>query len=52
MKALKETYATCCQTTARIDVIINKIKQNTNKQTNTDENENENETVLIKEINP
>jgi len=30
LKALKETYATCCQTTARIDVIINKI-QNSRK---------------------
>lgn len=25
LKSLKETYATCCQTTARIDVLINKI---------------------------
>uniref|UniRef100_A0AB39JD21 Uncharacterized protein n=1 Tax=Florenciella sp. virus SA2 TaxID=3240092 RepID=A0AB39JD21_9VIRU len=28
LKSLKETYATCCQTTARIDVIINKILLN------------------------
>ena len=26
LRSLKETYATCCQTSARIDVIINKIK--------------------------
>ena len=26
LKALKQTYATCCQTTARVDVIINKIQ--------------------------
>ena len=29
LKSLKETYATCCQTTARIEVIINKILLNT-----------------------
>ena len=52
LKALKETYATCCQTTARIDVIINKIKQNTNKQTNTDENENEMKLYLLKKLIP
>jgi len=28
LRSLKETYATCCQTSARIDVIINKIKSN------------------------
>ena len=28
--SLKETYATCYQTVARIDVIINKIEQATN----------------------
>ena len=27
LKSLKETYATCCQTTARIDVIISKIRR-------------------------
>lgn len=32
LKALKETYATCCQTTARIDVIINKVQNSTNKE--------------------
>lgn len=26
LRSLKETYATCCQTSARIDVIINKIR--------------------------
>ena len=26
LRSLKETYATCCQTSARIDVILNKIK--------------------------
>ena len=30
LKALKETYATCSQTTARIDVLINKISTNVN----------------------
>ena len=47
LKALKETYATCCQTTARIDVIINKI-QNTMGDKN--ETINNNETILIKEL--
>ena len=32
LKALKETYATCCQTTARIDVIISKINNSTSKE--------------------
>ena len=32
LKALKETYATCCQTTARIDVIINKVQNSINKE--------------------
>lgn len=32
LKALKETYATCCQTTARIDVIINKIQTSVTKE--------------------
>lgn len=36
LKALKETYATCCQTTARIDVIINKIQNSINKEDNED----------------
>lgn len=36
LKALKETYATCCQTTARIDVIINKIQNSVNKEDNED----------------
>tara|TARA_A100001011_G_scaffold400696_1_gene517681 strand:+ start:860 stop:1306 length:447 start_codon:yes stop_codon:yes gene_type:complete len=31
LRALKETYATCCQTTARIDVIIGKIQNSINK---------------------
>lgn len=32
IKSLKETYATCCQTTARIDVILNKIKLSINPE--------------------
>jgi|TARA_B110000114_G_C14945560_1_gene338180 hypothetical protein len=32
LKSLKETYATCCQTTARIGVIISKIQKSTNKE--------------------
>lgn len=43
LKALKETYATCCQTTARIDVIINKIQNSTNK-------ENDDNKQLIQEL--
>ena len=42
LKALKETYAVCCQTTARIDVIIGKIKTSMNKEEeNKDEDEDE-----------
>lgn len=41
LKALKETYATCCQTTARIDVIISKIQNSTNKKNNDNELTNE-----------
>ena len=37
LKALKETYATCCQTTARIDVIISKIQNSTNPDIQKDE---------------
>ena len=44
LKALKETYATCCQTTARIDVIINKVQNSINKE----EVEGK---ILIQEIN-
>lgn len=43
LKALKETYATCCQTTARIDVIISKIQNSTNK-------ENEHNKQIIQEV--
>lgn len=32
LKSLKETYATCCQTTARIDVIIGKIQNSIDKE--------------------
>lgn len=46
LKALKETYATCCQTTARIDVIINKVQNSMSNQTEPVNNE----TTLIKEI--
>lgn len=46
LKALKETYATCCQTTARIDVIINKVQNSLSNQTEPVNNE----TILIKEI--
>uniref|UniRef100_A0A6C0KYG6 Uncharacterized protein n=1 Tax=viral metagenome TaxID=1070528 RepID=A0A6C0KYG6_9ZZZZ len=34
LRALKETYATCCQTTARFDVIIGKIQTSINKDGN------------------
>ena len=44
LKALKETYATCCQTTARIDVIINKVQNSINKEDVEDK-------ILIQEIN-
>ena len=37
LKALKETYATCCQTTARIDVIISKIQNSINPDIQKDE---------------
>lgn len=47
LKALKETYATCCQTTARIDVIIHKVQNSIQKE---DEYEDEGK-ILIKEIN-
>jgi len=46
LKSLKETYATCCQTTARIDVIINKIQNSINLETEIDDNEK----ILIKEL--
>jgi len=39
LKALKETYATCCQTTARVDVIINKIQTSASGDVN-------NETII------
>jgi len=43
LKALKETYAICCQTTARIDVIISKINTSLNKEEETEEQEDEDE---------
>lgn len=42
LRSLKETYATCCQTSARIDVIINKIRSAVNiKEEGEFENEDE-----------
>ena len=49
LKALKETYATCCQTTARIDVIINKVQNSTNKEDCKDK-ENLEDKILIQEV--
>jgi len=49
LKALKETYATCCQTTARIDVIINKIKNSTDKEDCKDKEIFEDK-ILIQEV--
>jgi len=48
LKALKETYATCCQTTARIDVIINKIRSSSNLEIHKDEFNTEK--IIIQEI--
>ena len=49
LKALKETYATCCQTTARIDVIINKIQSSINKEDCKDKEILEDK-ILIQEV--
>lgn len=38
LRSLKETYSTCCQTTARIEVIISKIKLNTTGEISDEDN--------------